>query len=325
MTSRRKPPSTRVGLGKVVPGFGHLDAVAAEVGQVEILEQQAAVGMRVGAHPSRALRGKSREVGDRGARSRRRALRAGSCASTSRAGQVRGVRPHLGQRHLVRAPRSLDRAGRRRPSARSSPWACAARSSATRAVRPARRRGRHRWIAAISSTTSSRVAAIARCMAVGSSPDDPVDAVAVALEQARQLVVADPGEHRRVGDLVAVQVQDRQHGAVGRRVEELVGVPAGGERSGLGLAVADDAADEEVGVVECGAVGVDERVAELASLVDRPGVSGATWDGMPPGNENWRNSARSPSRLGRCAGRPRCRCPRGRRSRRPPDRRGRDR
>ena len=38
---------------------------------------------------------------------------------------------------------------------------------------------------------------------------------------------------------------------------------------GLGLAVADDRRDEQVGVVERGAVGVRERVAEFAALVDR--------------------------------------------------------
>ena len=46
-------------------------------------------------------------------------------------------------------------------------------------------------------------------------------------------------------------------------------MPARRERPGLGLAVADDAADEQVRVVEGGAVGVRERVAELAALVDR--------------------------------------------------------
>jgi hypothetical protein len=59
-------------------------------------------------------------------------------------------------------------------------------------------------------------------------------------------------------------VEDRQHGAVGRRVEELVAVPAGGERAGLGLAVADDAGDDQVGIVERRAEGVAE--ARLSSL-----------------------------------------------------------
>ena len=98
---------------------------------------------------------------------------------------------------------------------------------------------------------------------------DEVGLVAVADEQRAQLVVRDARQHGRVGDLVAVEVQDREHRAVARRVDELVGVPAGRQRTGLGLAVAHDAADEQVGVVERRSVGVDQRVAELAALVDR--------------------------------------------------------
>ena len=43
---------------------------------------------------------------------------------------------------------------------------------------------------------------------------DPVHLVAVAFQQRGQLVVADPGQDGGVGDLVAVQVQDGQDGAV---------------------------------------------------------------------------------------------------------------
>jgi len=95
--------------------------------------------------------------------------------------------------------------------------------------------------------------------------------VAVARHQSVQLLGRDPRKHGRVRDLVTVQVQDRQHGAVGPGVQELVGVPARRQRSGLGLAVADDAGDEQVRVVECRAVRVSERVAELSALVDRSG------------------------------------------------------
>ena len=101
-----------------------------------------------------------------------------------------------------------------------------------------------------------------------------VHAVAVALEQPHQLVVGDAGQHGRVGDLVPVEVQDRQHGPVDDRVEELVRVPGGGERSGLGLAVAHHARHHQVGVVEGRAVRVDQGVAQLAALVDRTGRLG---------------------------------------------------
>ncbi|KAI3473495.1 hypothetical protein Pfo_031622, partial [Paulownia fortunei] len=93
----------------------------------------------------------------------------------------------------------------------------------------------------------------------------------------------DAREDGRVRDLPAVEVEDRQHGPVGHRVEEGVRLPGAGQGTGLGLAVTDDARHDEVRVVERRAVRVRERVAELAALVDGSGVSGAAWDGMPPG------------------------------------------
>jgi len=83
-----------------------------------------------------------------------------------------------------------------------------------------------------------------------------------------QLLVADPRQHRRIGDLVAVEVKDWQDHAVGRRVQKLVGVPARRERPGLRLAVADDAGDDQVRVVEGGPVGMRYRISELAALVN---------------------------------------------------------
>ncbi len=106
---------------------------------------------------------------------------------------------------------------------------------------------------------------------VGFVPLDEMRRVAVPLEQLPELFPGDPGQEAGIGDLVAVQVQDRHHGTVARRVEELVRVPARGQRSGLGLAVADDARDDQVRVVEGGAVGVREGIAQLTPLVDRPG------------------------------------------------------
>jgi hypothetical protein len=85
-------------------------------------------------------------------------------------------------------------------------------------------------------------------------------------------------------------MQDGQHRAVGDRVEKLVGLPGGGQRPGLGLAVADDAGDDKGGIVERCAEGVAEGIAEFAAFVNRPGRRRATWLEMPPGNENCLNS-----------------------------------
>lgn len=92
--------------------------------------------------------------------------------------------------------------------------------------------------------------------------------VSTAAQQFVELGLGEAGEDRRVGDLVAVEVQDRQDGAVVHRVEELVGVPGRRQRAGLRLSVADHAGDRQVRVVEGRAVGVRERVAQFAALVD---------------------------------------------------------
>ena len=46
-------------------------------------------------------------------------------------------------------------------------------------------------------------------------------------------------------------------------------MPGCRQRSGFGLAVADDAGDDEIGIVEGRAEGMDQRIAELAAFVDR--------------------------------------------------------
>ena len=125
---------------------------------------------------------------------------------------------------------------------------------------------------------------------------DEMGLVAVAPEQGGQLRLRDSREDRRVGDLVAVEVQDRQDRAVVDRVEERVRQPARGKWPGLRLAVADDAGHEQIGVVERGPERVRERVAELAAFVDRTRRFRGDVAGMPPGNENWRKSRRRPSR-----------------------------
>src|SRR6266568_5027544 len=90
--------------------------------------------------------------------------------------------------------------------------------------------------------------------------------MAVPAHQGGELVLRNPGEQGRARDLVAVQMQDRQHGAVATGVEQLVRMPARGQRAGLRLAVAYDARDEQVGIVEGGSVSVCQRIAELAAL-----------------------------------------------------------
>ncbi len=103
---------------------------------------------------------------------------------------------------------------------------------------------------------------------------DEVGGVAVAAEELFELFVGDAGQDGGAGDFVAVEVKDGEDGAVAGGVEKFVGVPACGERAGFGFAVADDAGDPEVGIVEDGAEGVGEGVAKLAAFVDGAGGFG---------------------------------------------------
>ncbi|MBV6517660.1 MAG: hypothetical protein HCAMLNBO_00226 [Candidatus Brocadia fulgida] len=95
--------------------------------------------------------------------------------------------------------------------------------------------------------------------------------VAVADKQRLQLLVADPRKNCWVGDLVTIEVQDRQHHSVAHRVDKLVGMPRGSKRSGLRLAVTHHAGDDEIGVIERHAIGMGEAVAELSAFMDGTG------------------------------------------------------
>ena len=98
-----------------------------------------------------------------------------------------------------------------------------------------------------------------------------------------QAVVGEAGQHRRPRDLGPVEVEDGQHDAVASRVQERPGGPGRGQRARLGLAVADHAGHQQVGVVEGGPGGVGQGVAQLAALVDRPGGGHADVAGHPAG------------------------------------------
>ena len=94
---------------------------------------------------------------------------------------------------------------------------------------------------------------------------------AEALKQLGQLAVAHRGVDRRVGDLVPVDVQERQHRSARGGIQELVGMPRAGRRTRLRLAVAHDARHDQVGVVERRAERGRQRVPQLPALVNRSG------------------------------------------------------
>ena len=93
--------------------------------------------------------------------------------------------------------------------------------------------------------------------------------VAVAGEKLRQLLVGNARQHRGIGDLVAIQMQDRQHRAVARRIQKFVRVPAGRQRPGFRFAIAHHAAHQQIRIVERRAVRMRQRVTQFAAFVNR--------------------------------------------------------
>ena len=258
------------GLGGDGAGRRHLDGVVAEVGQAQVAEQQAAVGVRVGAHAAGAPGG---EVGQLGLEPPAvvEELR-GPVALHPLLEQphVGRVLVHLAHRHLVRAPVVLGALAvdllRARPALGGAEHD---HGPAGTSGEPVLARVGLDALDLADDGVQGGGHELVHLLRLGAL--DEVRRVPVAAEELVQLLVADPGQDAGIGDLVAVEVEDRQDHAVGHGAEELVRVPARRQRPRLRLAVADDAGDDQVGIVEGGAVRVRDGVAELAALVHRPG------------------------------------------------------
>ena len=246
------------------------DRVVPEVGHVQVVQQQTAVGVRVGAHPPVVRRRQPGDLGYQRAAGVEQLGRAVGAHPLLELPQVLRVGPRRGDRHLVRPPGSFHR----QPVDELRPGPALGR--AQHEHRPARPPGFTAFAGSpldVVDLGHDRVEGGGHLLVhqLRVVALDRVDLVPVPGEQRFQFAGRDPGRDRRVGDLVPVEVQDRQHRAVRHRVEELVGVPAAGERPGLRLAVPDHAGDDELRVVERRPVGVRQRVTELAALVDGSG------------------------------------------------------
>ena len=259
-------------LGEGGPWRGNLDAVLAEVGQSQILEQKSAVGMRVVAHPQVARRGQRGDGILEFARLVEQFVRTvGGQPVGEHLQMFRGV-AGAGQRHLVGAPRTggllaVD-AGRTGPSLRmAEDDHRPGRSGLVTGGRASLDRGD--LIEHVVQKAGEPAVVVGMVAVFGGFEE--VRVVTVADHQRAQLLLRDAVQNGRVGDLVAVEVKDGQDHAVLGGIDELVGVPTGGQRAGLRLTVADDRGDQQVRVVEGGAVGVRERVPQFTALVDGSG------------------------------------------------------
>src|SRR5436190_10421756 len=63
-------------------------------------------------------------------------------------------------------------------------------------------------------------------------------------------------------------MQDGKHGAISRRIQKLVRMPTGGERTRFRFAIAYHARDEQVRIIERRAVRMRQRVAKFAAFMN---------------------------------------------------------
>ena len=257
------------------PRLGHRHGVVVEVGHRQRLQQLSSIGVRVAAHAVVARRRELGELLAELALAVEQLLWPIALEPVLELRQVLGIL-EIGDRNLMRAPRSLDRLAvdefRSRPTLRCPEhdhrpaWP----------LRPFRAAERPRGDLDPANLCQDDIersgeTLVHQCRIVAF---DEVRLVAVAVQQLGQFLAADAGQHRRIGDLEAVEVKDRQHRAVARGIEEFVGVPAGGQRGRLRLAVADDAANNQIGIVEGRPIRVDQRIAQFSAFMNGAGSLG---------------------------------------------------
>ena len=92
---------------------------------------------------------------------------------------------------------------------------------------------------------------------------------AITSQQTLQFLVADPRQQRRIVDLVAVQMKNRQDRAIANRAQKLIDVPGSRQGPRFRFAVADYGRHDQFRIVERRAACVREHVPELSSLMNR--------------------------------------------------------
>src|SRR5271165_2167459 len=80
-----------------------------------------------------------------------------------------------------------------------------------------------------------------------------------------------PGQQSRVINLVSIQMQDRENGAVPNGIEKLADVPGSCKWSRFRFPVADYRSHDQFRVVEGSAASMRKHISQLAAFVDRTG------------------------------------------------------
>src|SRR6266404_2011550 len=107
--------------------------------------------------------------------------------------------------------------------------------------------------------------------------------VPIAFEKVRKLVFRYPGQHGGTGNLVAVQMKNRQDRTITQWVQEFVRVPTGGKWARLSLAITYNTTHQQIRIIKCGPVSVQQRIAQFTTFIDGPGSIGRGMAGNASG------------------------------------------
>ena len=263
-------------------GLGHLHPVLPEVWGAQIPEQQPAVGMRIGSHAPLPLGGQLPQGGDQGPVFVKQLLRPVAAQPALQLLDAAGLAVVDGNGDLVGAPAALHRLPVHLLGA--SP----ALGGAEYDHGPAGAGGVFGGTGVLLDPLDLPHRPVQGgghllVHLLGLVPLHKAGLPAAALEEHLGLLVGDAGEQGGVGELEAVEVENGQHRAVRDGVEELVGVPGGGQGGGLRFAVSHHTGGDEAGVVHDRPEGVGQGVAQFSPLVDGAGGVGGGLAGDPAG------------------------------------------
>ena len=227
--------------GDHLPGGRNFQRVVGEVGKRQGIQKAAAIGMRAGSHAASALGREVLQFGNELAIGVKKLLGMIASHPGFEHAQVRRAFANGGERNLVRAESALDGKPvhffRARPALRCAQndhrpnrdFACgiflAGVGLESREFPDSRRRELPRIAGDV-----RRVVAF-----------NEIGVVSVAAVELFEFAVRGASLDRGPGNFVAVEMQNRKHGAIAHGIQKPIGLPASFERTGFRLAVAHDA------------------------------------------------------------------------------------
>ena len=92
----------------------------------------------------------------------------------------------------------------------------------------------------------------------------------IPAHQLLQLLLRNPRQHRRIGDLITIEMQNRQHHPIALRIQKLIRMPRRRQRPRLRLAITHHARRNQIRIIHHRPKRVTQRISQLTPLMNRP-------------------------------------------------------